>query len=348
MTTPPVHHGYDPLQKRRIQISVLAIVAGTVIFGIKTLAYITTGSTALKSDAIESLVNIVAGFFALGAVIFAGRPADKNHPYGHGKIEHFSAAFEGGLISLAAAIILFEGAKSFWVGVPPKDLNVGLYLNLAAGALNGVLGVILLRTGKSTKSKALEADGHHILSDFYTTLALGVGVFIMKVTGFYWMDPIMAIVVGLLLAYTGFKLVKSSSAALLDSEDPELIERIAGLINKVRTPDIVTVHELRTMRSGRFTHVDVHIVVPEFYEIKKAHYLVESFGERIIKEAQFDGEFHSHIDPCEMLYCKSCSFEPCPIRKEAFRGLEKVTVDSATASGPKEYGMKAFKEGSHG
>jgi cation diffusion facilitator family transporter len=321
-------------QKSRIRLAVLSILAGTGLLGLKYLSFVLSGSVALKSDAIESIVNVVAAVFALGAVVFAGKPADKEHPYGHGKIEHFSAAFEGGLISLAAVFILLEAAKGLIYGVEFKDLGKGLAVNLVAGALNGVLGWFMLKQGRKTRSRALEADGHHILSDFWTTVGIAIGLIAVKLTGIKWFDPFMAGIVGLLLARTGFRLVRESSRALLDVEDPEVLGRVLAAMNTVRTRDIIAVHELRTFRSGRYTHVDVHIVVPEFYPVRQAHDLCEDFGKKALEAGEIEGEVHTHVDPCGRLYCDRCPADPCAIRQAPKIADASFLIEEATADGP--------------
>lgn len=321
-------------QRSRVRIALLSITAGVAVLGLKYLSFLLSGSVALKSDAIESVVNVVAAIFALGAVVFAGKPADKEHPYGHGKIEHFSAAFEGGLISLAAAFILFEAAKGFYYGVELKNLGLGLAVNLTAGALNGLLGWFLLSQGRKTRSKALEADGHHILSDFWTTVGIVAGLLAVKLTGIKWLDPVMAMVVGLLLARTGFRLVKESSQALLDMEDPEVLAQVLAAMNRVRTWDIIAVHEMRTFRSGRYTHVDVHMVVPEYYPVRQAHDLCEGFGKRALEGADIEGEVHTHVDPCGRLYCERCPAATCAIRRAPHTDDPAFALEEATAAGP--------------
>ena len=321
-------------QKYRIRIALLSIVGGACVLGLKYWSFVLSGSVALKSDAIESIVNVVAAIFALGAVIFAGRPADKEHPYGHGKIENFSAAFEGGLISLAAAFILLEAAKGMLYGVELKDLGKGLAVNLVAGAINGLLGWFLLTQGRKTRSKALEADGHHILSDFWTTLGIAAGLVAVKLTGLKWFDPVMAMIVGLLLARTGFRLVKESSQALLDMEDPVVLNTVLAAMNRVRSWDIIAVHEMRTFRSGRYTHVDVHIVVPEFYPVRQAHDLCEDFGKKALEAGTIEGEVHTHVDPCGRLYCERCPAEACDIRVAPKTNSSEFIMEEATAAGP--------------
>jgi len=321
-------------QKFRIRIALLSIVAGACILGLKYLSYVLSGSVAMKSDAIEGIVNVVAAVFALGAIIFAGKPADKDHPYGHGKIEHFSAAFEGGLIALAAVFIIFEATKGLIYGVELKNLGQGLAVNILAGSLNGLLGWFLLTQGRKTRSKALEADGHHILSDFWTTVGIAVGLLAVKLTGIKWLDPVMAMIVGLLLARTGFMLVKESSQALLDTEDPEVLGKVLETMNHVRSRDIIAVHEMRTFRSGRYTHVDVHIVVPEYYPVRQAHDLCEAFGMQALLEGGIEGEVHTHVDPCGRLYCDRCPVEGCTIRLAPKTADSAFTLEEATAAGP--------------
>jgi cation diffusion facilitator family transporter len=321
-------------QRVRIQVALLAIGAGCLILGLKYYAYHVSGSAALMSDAYESVVNVLSGVFALGAVLFAGRPADTRHPYGRGKIEHFSAAFEGGMISLAAMLIIYEALRALLTTPPLSDLNRGLLINFGAGALNGMLGAFLVRVGRTHRSQALMADGHHVLSDFYTTLGIGAGLLLVKLTGLLWLDALMALGVGLVLARTGFRLVKESSEALLDKEDPELVARLVRVINEVRPPEVMAIHEMRTLRSGRYVHVDIHIVIPEFLTIAQGHDLVEAFNGGVIGALGLEGEFHTHTDPCQRAHCRACAVQACPVRVEPQTACGFITAPAAVAAGP--------------
>ncbi|HBF12050.1 MAG TPA: cation transporter [Deltaproteobacteria bacterium] len=325
-----------PTKTTRLQISLVSLLMAVVILALKFLAYIFTGSVALKSDAMESVVNVASAFFTVGPILFADRPADKSHPYGHGKIEYFSAAFEGGLISLASILILYEAASAWIEGPHVKELGSGIWLNLGAGTLNGLLGWWLLRAGRKNNSKAIEADGHHVLSDFYTTLGLAGGLIIVKMTGYYWLDSALAAAIGLFLAYTGFKLIRESSNALLDHEDPELIGRLVETLQQTRPLDVIEVHALRTFRSGRYTHVDIHVSMPEFYSLEKAHDLVDAFGEKTLSSLNLEGEFHAHLDPCRQLYCKNCPVSPCPIRQAPFVEIKPFSLEKAVSIDPDE------------
>jgi cation diffusion facilitator family transporter len=329
----------EAAQRERVRAISLSLLGGAVILALKAYAYFLTGSKALQSDALESIVNVTAAAFGLGAVIFAGQPADKDHPYGHGKMEFFAAAFEGGLISLAAVVILYEASFALVRGVELRSLGLGMLVNSGAGALNGLLGWFLLRTGRRLKSKTLEADGHHVLSDFYTTGGILAGLLLVRATGFWWLDPVVAACVGMLLAKTGWKLVRESSSALLDEEDSSTIEAIVtglnGLLKKgVAKTGVITVHGLRAIRSGRYTHVDVHLVVPEYIDVATAHDRTERFENSLISASGLEGELHVHLDPCRRKYCARCDDAACPIRVEPLKTPAPVTREEATLVEP--------------
>jgi len=333
MVPVPIPTPVAPSQRARLYTAVLSIVVGCLVLGLKYYAFHVSQSTALKSDAIENVVNVVAAVFALGAIVFADKPADREHPYGHGKIEHFSAAFEGGMISLAAVLVGYEAIRTMVEGAPIRNLSLGLGINFGAGVINGLLGLFLIYMGKRQNSHALTADGHHVFSDFYVTLGLGAGLLLVKLTGMLWLDPVMALLVCVMLAFTGFQLVRSSSAALLDAEDPELVSRLVQVINQVRPRDIVAIHELRTLRSGRYTHVDIHMVIPEFYAIGQGHELADRFGQAVLKAAAIEGELHTHVDPCQRAFCSHCDVDACPVRQAPRSGGSEITFEQAVAPG---------------
>ena len=208
-----------------------------------------------------------------------------------------------------------------------------LAINFAAGLLNGLLGLFLVRMGRSYRSRAIEADGHHVLSDFWTTCGIAVGLLLVTFTGIRFLDPLMALGVAAMLARTGFGLLRSSGQALLDREDRGLLEHLVEVINRIRPVDIITIHELRTMRSGRYTHVDIHMVVPEFYDLALAHGLAEGFGEAVLKAAGLEGELHTHIDPCQRSWCSQCGVVSCEVRREAQAKQPVITLESATNAG---------------
>ena len=315
----------------RIRLAAMAIslVVSLGLLVAKFQAYRLTGSTAILSDALESIVNVVAAVFAIGALIFAGRPADRNHPYGHGKMEFLSAAFEGGLIAFAAVLIVYEVVQSLLYGVTLRSLDVGVAVVLGAGLVNLALGFFLVRTGRRYDSLTLVADGQHVLADFYTSAGIVVGLLLVYATGIAWLDPLVAAVVALNLMWTGVRLVRQASAGLLDEEDTDLLGRLLEVLQPHLGQGVIRVHHLRAIRSGRFHHVDAHLVVPEFWSVEQAHELTENLAERVMKELGVEGEMVLHTDPCHRIYCRMCDLDDCPIRREGFAGRPRLTLDEA-------------------
>src|SRR5262245_38779681 len=313
----------------RLRAGLISLVVSVGLLGAKYAAYRLTGSTAILSDALESIVNVVAAVFALGGLVFAGRPADRNHPYGHGKVEFFSAAFEGGLIAFAAVVIIYEVALSLIRGVEVRQLGAGLGIVLAAGLVNLLLGAFLVRTGRRHRSLTLVADGQHVLSDFWTSLGIVVGLLLVRATGLAWLDPVVAALVALNLMWTGVRLVRHAAGGLLDEEDTALLDRLLGVLKSHVGQAVIRIHHLRAIRAGRFHHVDAHLVVPEFWSIDRAHELAEALAERVIKELGVEGELVFHTDPCHRIYCPMCDLETCPVRREPFRERPSLTLEEA-------------------
>ncbi|HVN87873.1 MAG TPA: cation diffusion facilitator family transporter [Candidatus Binatia bacterium] len=313
--------------RTRLSAGVASLVVGSLLLAAKYFAYELTGSTAILSDAMESIVNVVAAAFAIGGLVFAGRPADRNHPYGHGKIEYFSAAFEGGLIAFAAVMIVYEAGRTLLEGGAVRQLDLGLAITGAAGAINLALGGFLIRVGRRARSITLVADGQHVLSDFWTSLGVVIGLLLVRLTGIPWLDPLVAALVGFNLARTGLHLVRRAAAGLLDEEDSELLAKLLASLNASMVPGIIRVHNLRAIRSGRFSHIDAHLVVPEFWTVERAHDAADTFEREVITGCGIDGEIVFHTDPCRRAYCSRCDIGDCPIRVEPFRSRPALTVE---------------------
>ena len=313
----------------RLRAGAISLAVSIVLLAVKYQAYRLTGSTAILSDALESIVNVVAALFAIGALLFAGRPADRNHPYGHGKMEFLSAAFEGGLIAFAALVIIYEVIQGLIHGVELRALDLGLAIVLGAGVVNLALGFYLVRTGRRYDSLTLVADGRHVLADFYTSVGVVVGLLLVRLTGLSWLDPLVAGVVAVNLMWTGVRLVRQASAGLLDEEDTELLDRLLDVLRPHVGQGIIRIHHLRAIRGGRFHHVDAHLVVPEFWSVERAHEVTEDLAERVVKELGVEGEMTLHTDPCHRAYCAMCDLDDCPIRREPFRARPPLTLDEA-------------------
>ena len=319
----------DGEARARLRAVVISLAVSMVLLAAKYQAYRLTGSTAILSDALESIVNVVAAVFAIGALIFAGRPADRNHPYGHGKMEFLSAAFEGGLIAFAALVILYEVVQSLIHGVELRSLDLGLAIVLGAGLVNLALGYYLIRAGRRYDSLTLTADGRHVLADFYTSAGIVVGLLLVRITGLTVLDPVVAAVVALNLMWTGVRLIRQAAAGLLDEEDPALLDRLLNVLQPHLSQGVIRVHHLRAISAGRFHHVDAHLVVPEFWSVERSHELAEDLGERVMKELSVEGEMTLHTDPCHRIYCRMCDLDDCPIRREVFTGRPRLTLEEA-------------------
>ena len=277
-----------------------------------------TGSQAVYSDAMESIVNVVAGLLAIFVVYYSARPADRGHPYGHGKIEYFSAAFEGGLIAFAAVLIAAEALPALIQGRQAQELETGLVVVVGAGLVNLALGAWIHNAGRRFGSPALVANGQHIMSDFWTSAGVSVGLLAALVTGWSWLDPLTALAVSLQLGWTGLKVVRRSVGGLLDEEDAEIIRAVVLRLREINFEGVIQLHHLRIVRSGRHHHIDAHAVVPEIWNVAEAHQRTQEFERNFMAGYPQPGELHLHIDPCRRVYCRQCSWAPCPIRAEAF------------------------------
>ncbi|MDB5353352.1 MAG: putative Co/Zn/Cd cation transporter [Planctomycetota bacterium] len=251
--------------------ALLSLVVGLAMLGGKWAAYLMTGSHAILSDALESIVHIAATGFALLSVILSERPPDPKYPYGYGKITYFSAGFEGGLIALAALAIFYEAVQGLILHEPLKRLGVGFVIILTASVVNLILGLWLIRLGKKTRSLILEADGKHVLADSYTSFGVVLGVALVGMTRIRWLDPLIAILVGVNILRTGYVLVQESIRGLMDRADPQLLQQIVAALQGVRHEGWLDVHQLRAWRAGDRTFVDFHLVVPGDWSVVRLH-----------------------------------------------------------------------------
>ncbi|HEX4123919.1 MAG TPA: cation diffusion facilitator family transporter [Tepidisphaeraceae bacterium] len=298
--------------KPEARAAVCALVAALALVGLKFLGYFITGSAAIFSDALESVVNVAAAVLAIWSLYLSHLPADREHPYGHGKIEFVSAGFEGGMILLAGLIAVGNAILTLIHGIVMREsrLDVGLALLAVALAVNGGLGIVLLRLGKTVSSATLEADGHHLLSDAVTSIAAIAGLLAVKWTGFTAADPIAAIVVAIYITFIGFRLVRRSLGGLMDRQDiqdQQLIGRIldSHLGPTGLPPRICSYHKVRHRHSGRYHWVDFHIRLPPEFDVRRGHEVATQI-EREIQQALVIGNATAHVEPCGQADCASC------------------------------------------
>ncbi len=297
-------------------MALLSLIVGAALMVAKFFIYRLTHSSAILSDALESIINVVASGFALISILIAAKPPDKTHPYGHGKIEYFSAGFEGALIVLAAiGIFVAAVPRVFHPGGLPH-LGSGLIFLAAVSVVNLMLAVGLIRVGRQTDSLTLVADGKHVLTDVYTSGGVLVGLFLVKLTGWYRLDGIIACLVGVHILCSGWSLVRQSYTGLMDASDPELLRRIADLIARNRRPAWIDIHQLRAWRAGSFVHVDFHLILPQDYSLEAGHREGKVLEEVIVDHFQGRASVLIHTDPCENGDCPICSRARCGLRSE--------------------------------
>ncbi len=331
-TTPDASAAAD--QRDRMRAGFVSLVAGAAILGAKFLAWHLTGSTAVLSDALESIVNVVAAVFLLGSLRFAGTPADRNHPYGHGKIEYFSAVFEGGLVTFAGVSILVSAVVAVGAARMPGALDLGLAITGGAALANAVLGLWLVRQGRRSRSLALVADGKHVLADVWTSAGVVGGLALVSLTRLWWIDPLVAALVGLWLLREGFGLVRQAAGGLLDEEDRDTLEKLLATMEAERPRGLIRVHHLRALRAGARTHVDAHLVMPEFWTIERSHAISDALEQRIDRALHGTVDVVFHADPCRREYCARCDVSDCAVRVEDFVHRPPIGLEEAVSPDP--------------
>ncbi len=317
--------------KLRKNAATISLSIGLFMFAIKMFAFVITGSSAILSDAIESIVHIVATGFAFYSLIISLRPPDKSHPYGHGKIEYFSAGFEGGMIIIAALAICYYAIEDLIVGIELKQLDFGGILIGFAALINLFLGWYLINIGKKTNSLILEADGKHILTDSITSIGVVIGIILVLLTDLLLLDPIIAIIVATNIVGTGVKLIRESVKGLMHESDSEVLLRIIDVLKKMRKSDYIEIHKLRAWKAGDSHFIDFHLTVPSFYSIEESHKTQKEITDGLVKEFGESTQTMLHFDPCNPSCCVYCRMKNCDIRKEKFSTELEWKLESCTA-----------------
>ncbi|MBK9740025.1 MAG: cation transporter [Actinobacteria bacterium] len=280
----------------------MSIAAALVTIALKSAAYLLTGSVGLLSDALESVVNLVAAVVALVALKVAARPADANHHYGHGKAEYFSAGAEGVMIFVAAVLIIVSAVQRLLNPQALEELGVGLLITLVATAVNGVVGFLVLRAGRQHRSITLVADGKHLLTDVWTSVGVIVGVGLVAITGWLPLDALVAIGVAINILWTGFGLVRRSLDGLMDhalplAQEGQVQEVLRGIVAEHPKGEL-EFHAIQTREAGRSRFVSMHVLVPGDWTVTKGHDLLEHVEQSIV-EVLPDVHVHTHLEPRE-------------------------------------------------
>jgi cation diffusion facilitator family transporter len=287
-----------------------SVIVSVVLLTVKFTAYYLTDSAAIFSDALESIVNVIASLVATYSLLLAHQPADAQHPYGHGKVEFLSAGFEGGMILLAAAVIAFRAVEEMFHGPGAHQLDLGLILIAIAGGVNGAVGLLLLHAGRRRGSIALVADGKHLLTDAITSAAVLAALAVMWFKpAWTWIDPIAALLVAAYIAVMALQLLSQSTAGLMDRQDAaddELLRTILDAhVSGATPPHICSYHKLRHRHSGRYHWVDFHVMVPPTWDVRRGHEVASAI-EYEIERALGEGNATGHVEPCANGQCAGC------------------------------------------
>lgn len=318
----------EDLIKQKIQKWIVFI--SLLILGGKFIAFYITNSVGILTDAMESIVNIVAGVISLFSLRWAAKPKDKEHPFGHGKIELISASIEGILIALAGGLIIYEGIQRLFSPASIGKLDIGIIVVAAAGLINYFMGWFSIKTGKKYNSIALIAGGKHLQSDTYSTIGLVIGLLLLYYTGIGWIDSALALIFGSIIILSGISILKKTVAGLLDKADNKTLGDMAKSINKHRRPDWIDIHNTKIIKYGSYLYIDCDLTLPFYYNLTEGHQACESLRKTLITDFSPKIQISIHSDPCRMAHCKHCEIAGCHFRKSPFLELEKITLSNMT------------------
>lgn len=318
--------------RQNIRIQTWVAVLSVTLLITKLVAYYLTGSLAILTDALESIVNVVAGFFGLYSLYLSAKPRDEDHPYGHGKIEFVSAAVEGTMIVIAGLFIFYTAISHLLQPRQLHELDTGILLIAVTAVLNFIAGTICVRTGTKNNSLALLASGKHLLSDTYSTAGILVGLALIYVTNIPWLDSAIAILFSFMILYTGYKIVRRSLAGIMDESDRILLNKMVKLLNDNRRQNWMDMHNLRIIKYGSTLHLDTHLTVPWYFNVNEAHAEIDELAGLVRKEFGESLELFVHSDGCLEFQCRICSKDDCPVRKHTFEKRINWTVENISTN----------------
>jgi len=313
------------IQKRIAVLSILLLIA-------KVFAWYLTGSVAILTDAFESIVNVIAGLIGVYSLYVSAKPRDQDHPYGHGKAEFISAAVEGALIAIAGFIIIYEAINNLIHPHAIKKLDYGIILVIVTGLINYFAGAVCIKTGKKNNSLALISSGKHLQTDTWSTLGIAVGLILILITGLVWLDSVVAIGLSLFIIFTGYKILRSSIAGIMDEADAELLEKMVAMLNANRRQNWIDLHNLRIIKYGGTIHLDCHLTVPWYLNVHEAHKEIDAVSELVKNEYGESVELFVHSDGCLDFSCKICTKTDCPVRKHAFEKKIEWTMENISSN----------------
>lgn len=318
--------------KQNLSIQKKIAALSIVLFIIKTVAWFLTNSVSILTDALESIVNVVAGLIGVYSLYVSAKPKDSDHPYGHGKVEFISAAIEGTLIFVAGFVIIFSAAKNLTIPHEVHKLDVGIYLVAGTAIINYVAGSICERIGTKNKSLALIASGRHLKTDTYTTGGIIAGLILLYFTNIIWIDSAVAILFACIIIYTGYKIIRSSVAGIMDEADETLLKEMVTTLNDNRRYNWVDLHNLRIIKYGPTLHLDAHLTVPWYFNVYEAHNEIDELTDLLRKQYGDSLEIFVHSDACMQFSCAICIKSDCNVRKHALVKQISWSIENISAN----------------
>jgi cation diffusion facilitator family transporter len=325
-------------EKQNLQVQKWVASVSVLLLVIKIIAYYTTHSVSILTDALESIVNVAAGFIGLYSLYVAAKPRDTDHPYGHGKAEFISAAIEGTMILAAGTLIMYKGIQNLIHPAGLSKIDFGILLVSTTAVINFVMGYFCLRVGKKNNSLALVASGKHLQSDTLSTIGIIAGLVLLYFTGYKWIDSAVALAFGVFIIITGYRIVRSSIAGIMDEADIKLLTRMVEVLNENRRDNWVDMHNLRVIKYGSVLHLDCHLTVPWYLDVNQAHAEIDALAELVRKEFGETLELFVHSDGCLAFQCHICQKQDCPVRQHTFEHRITWTLENVLRN--KKHGLE--------
>lgn len=307
----------DP-RRENLLIQKIVVTVAVLLFAVKIAAYFITKSVSVLTDALESIANVGAGFIGLFSLYISAQPKDHNHPYGHGKAEFLSAGVEGSLIIIAGFAIIYKSVYSFLYPHQLEKLDYGMILIAATAVVNYLLGTISIYRGKKNNSLALIASGRHLQIDTYSTVGIIAGLIIIYFTDLLWLDSVIALFFAIVIIVTGYRIIRSSIAGIMDEADLVLLKKMVEVLDRDRQENWVDLHNLRVIKYGGQLHVDCHLTVPWYLNVHEAHAEIDKLAVLIKTEFGNSIELFVHSDGCLYFQCNICSKHDCDVRQKPF------------------------------
>ncbi|MBS1776733.1 MAG: cation transporter [Bacteroidetes bacterium] len=301
-----------------VKVQRFIAILSVVLFIGKMVAWYLTHSVAILTDALESTVNVVTGFIGVYSVSLASKPRDHNHPYGHGKVEFISAAIEGSLIFIAGLFIVYEAVHQLLEPRPLHSLDIGIVITAIAGLINFFAGNYAIQKGKQFKSATIEASGRHTRVDAYSTFAILVGLALLKITNWVWLDSVVALIFAFIILITGYGILRKSVRGIMDEADERLLDEVIACIQKHRKPQWIDMHNMRVIQYGDVMHIDAHMTLPWYFQVAQAEIEIHALEDLIGKHFGNKIEIFIHVDACAPYSCKLCALLDCPVRQSPF------------------------------